>query len=438
MNQIDFDYWENVIIYKSLTDTIYLSKIIDHIKLEYFKNVCIAKIFGLIKAYYVKRDKLPTITELKAYLVTDELKNCFKIVASTFKDIDKNIDEKELIGNTEKFIKEKAIYNTMLAAASDLSKGKLDTSVLLNQFEQVCNINFDKDFGLDLFNDVEKIIDDLNNEEEYVSTGWEWVDKQLGGGLLKNGRSLYVFAGETNVGKSIVLGNIAANIVNQGKNVLLITLEMSELIYARRICSNVTRIPIKDLKAEQQTLRVLLKEEKNRGGKLLIKEFPPSTITPNDVKSFAMDLIASGIKIDAIVLDYINLLTTNVGSNSYEKVKYMTEQIRALSYYVKAPVVTATQLNRSGFGGKKPGVDTISESIGLAATADVIIPIFQSDEDRELNIIRYSTGKNRYGPKGFAYAMKIDYSTLIITDTGDGEEDVIEDDVIRGLETFSS
>lgn len=435
---IDFDYWENVIIYKSLTDQSFLSKIIEHVKLDYFKNTNIAKIFGLIKAFYIKRDKLPTITELKAYLVTDELKNCFKIVASTFKDLDKNIDEAELIENTERFIKEKAIYNTMLAAASDLSDGKLDTSVLLDQFERVCNINFEKNFGLDLFEDVETIIEDLNNEEEYISTGWEWVDKQLGGGLLRNGRSLYVFAGETNVGKSIVLGNLASNIVNQGKTVLLITLEMSELIYARRICSNVTRIPIRDLKSEQHALRMMLKEEKMRGGKLLIKEFPPSTITPNEIKAFTMDLISSGIKPDTIVLDYVNLLTTNVGSNSYEKVKYITEQVRALSYIFSAPIVTATQLNRAGFGGKKPGIDTVSESIGLAATADVIIPIFQSDEDRELNIIRYCMGKNRYGMKGLVYAMKIDYNTLIISDQGDGEEEVMEDDMIKGLEKFSS
>lgn len=435
---IDFDYWENVIIYKSLTDQSFLSKIIEHVKLDYFKNTNIAKIFGLIKAFYIKRDKLPTITELKAYLVTDELKNCFKIVASTFKDLDKNIDEAELIENTERFIKEKAIYNTMLAAASDLSDGKLDTGILLDQFEKVCNINFEKAFGIDLFEDIEKIIEDLNNEEEYISTGWDWVDKQLGGGLLRNGRSLYVFAGETNVGKSIVLGNIASNIVNQGKTVLLITLEMSELVYARRICSNVTRIPIRDLKSEQHALRMMLKEEKMRGGKLLIKEFPPSTITPNEVKAFIMDLISSGIKPDTIVLDYVNLLTTNVGSNSYEKVKYITEQVRALSYIFSAPIVTATQLNRAGFGGKKPGIDTVSESIGLAATADVIIPIFQSDEDRELNIIRYCMGKNRYGMKGLVYAMKIDYNTLIISDQGDGEEEVMEDDMIKGLEKFSS
>lgn len=438
MSEIDFDYWENVIIYKALTDQSYLGKIIDHLKLDFFKNANIAKIFGLIKGYYIKRDKLPTITELKAYLVTDELKNCFRTVATTFKELDKNIDEQELIENTERFIKEKAIYNTMLSVAGDLGSGQLDTADLLDKFEKVCSINFDKDFGLDVFNDIEKIIDDLNNEEEYIPTGWDWVDKQLGGGFLKNGRSLYVFAGETNVGKSIVLGNIATNIANQGKNVLLITLEMSELVYARRICSNFTRIPIKELKSEQQTLRILMQEEKQKGGRLLIKEFPPASISPNEVKSFIIDLIASGIKIDAIVLDYINLLTTTIGNNSYERVKHITEQVRALSYVFSAPLISATQLNRSGFGGKKPGIDTVSESIGLAATADVIVPIFQSDEDRELNIIRYCMGKNRYGPKGLAYAMRIDYNTLIISDQGDGHEEVLEDDTLKGLEAFNS
>jgi replicative DNA helicase len=436
MSQIDFDYWENVIIYKSLTDQSYLAKIIDHIKLDYFTNTNIAKIFGLIKGYYNKRDKVPTITELKAYLITDELKNCFKAVAGTFKELDRNIDERELLDNTERFIKEKAVYNTVLEIASDLSTGKLDTELLLAKFEKVVGINFDRDFGLDLFEDIEKVIDDLNDEEEYISTGWEWVDKQLGGGLLKNGKSIYVFAGETNVGKSIVLGNIATNLVDQGKNVLLITLEMAELIYAQRICSNITRIPMRELKSEQSTLRVMINEEKTKGGKLIIKEFPPSQITPNDMKAFIMDVIASGIKFDALVLDYINLLKGIEGTNSYERVKQVTEQVRALSYFLHAPIVTATQLNRSGFGGKKPALDTISESIGLAATADVIFTLFQSDEDRELNIIRYGSAKNRYGPKGFTYAMRIDYNTLIISDQGDGEEEVMEDDTLKSLELF--
>jgi len=53
-------------------------------------------------------------------------------------------------------------------------------------------------------------------------------------------------------------------------------------------------------------------------------------------------------------------------------------------------------------------------SVGLAATADVIVSIYQNEEDRELGIIRLGMMKNRYGTRGHTQAMRIDYPTLPI------------------------
>ena len=85
------------------------------------------------------------------------------------------------------------------------------------------------------------------------------------------------FAGETNVGKSVFLGNIAVNIAKQGKTVLVVSLEMSEFMYARRLAGNLTGIEINNLRLEIPTLRSKLKEQiiSNPKGKILIKEFPP-------------------------------------------------------------------------------------------------------------------------------------------------------------------
>ena len=124
----------------------------------------------------------------------------------------------------------------------------------------------------------------------------------LDGGFLQSGKSLYVFAGETNIGKSIFLGNVASNIASQGKNVLLITLEMSELLYARRICTHVSKIPMKEMAVNGHSLRAAMKEEP---GQIFIKEFPPSTITPNTIKAFTKKFTDKGIKLDAIVIDYL-------------------------------------------------------------------------------------------------------------------------------------
>jgi replicative DNA helicase len=423
MGKLDLDYFENILMYNSLTDSGYLSTIADVVQPEFFKSKDIANIFTIIKEFNDKRNQLPTTTEIKQYLVTDEQKDSFKRLVTSFSDIDKNINKDELIENTEQFLKEKAVYHTMLKAAEDISGGDIDTSVILNEFEKSCNISLVTDLGLSVKDNIDDIIEDLTTVEDKIPSNWEWLDDALDGGFIKQGKSLYVFAGETNIGKSIFLGNVAANIASQGKNVLLVTLEMSELLYARRICTHVSKIPMKEMAVNGASLRAAIKEEP---GKVFIKEFPPSTITPNTIKAFAKKFTDQGIHLDAIVIDYLNLIHSPIGNNSYERIKNVTEQVRAISYVFNCPIISATQLNRAGFDQDNPDLATISESIGLAATADCIMSIFQNDEDRDLGIIRLGMMKNRYGPRGMTQAMRIDYSTLSIEQADD--VDLEEDD----------
>jgi len=430
VGKLDLDYFENILIYKSLTDSGYLASIADFVKPEYFKDKAIASIFDIIKDFTEKRNKLPTATEIKSYLVSDEQKESFKGLVKSFNEIDKTLDKEELYDNTERFLKEKAVYHTMLNVAEDVSSGEVDTSVVLDKFEKSCNINLVTDLGLELYSDVDKLIDDLNSVERYVPSKWEWLDNNLGGGFLEAGKALYVFAGETNIGKSIFLGNIASNMAEDGKNVLLVTLEMSELLYARRLCSNVTKIPMKELADNTPSIKQAMNDQ---GGKIFIKEFPPATITANQLKAFIKKFEEQGIKIDAIVLDYLNLMHSTLGNNSYERIKHVTEQVRAMSYLFNCPIISATQLNRAGFDTDNPDLATISESIGLAATADAIISIFQNEEDRGIGIIRLGMMKNRYGPRGITQAMRIDYSTLTIEQADDIEVDEGMDDTLNML-----
>ena len=423
MGKLNLDYFENVLMYNALTDSGYLSTIADIVQPEYFKSKDIANVFTIIKDFNDKRNELPTTTEIKQYLVTEEQKDSFKRLVTSFSEIDKNINKDELIENTEQFLKEKAVYHTMLKAAEDISAGDVDTSVILDKFEKSCNISLVTDLGLGVKTNIDDIIADLTTVEDKIPSTWEWLDDSLDGGFLRAGKSLYVFAGETNIGKSIFLGNIASNIAKQGKNVLLITLEMSELLYARRICTNISKIPMKEMAVNGSSLRAAITESP---GNIYIKEFPPSTITPNTIKAFAKKFTDQGIHLDAIVIDYLNLIHSPIGNNSYERIKNVTEQVRAISYVSNCPIISATQLNRAGFDQDNPDLATISESIGLAATADVIMSIFQNDEDRDLGIIRLGMMKNRYGPRGMTQPMRIDYSTLTIEQADD--IDLEEDD----------
>jgi hypothetical protein len=108
-----------------------------------------------------------------------------------------------------------------------------------------------------------------------------------------------------------------------------------------------------------------------------------------------------------------------------------------MSYVFKCPVISAVQLARGSFGKDNPGMEGIAESIGVAATADVIMSIFQSEEDMEMGLIKLGMMKNRFGPRGMVQAMKIDYPTLSITQSSE-EEEQMDQEELSLLEKFSN
>lgn len=430
MSKLDLDYYEKVIIYKILTDENYLVSVIDHLKDEYFSDPNIRGVVGIIQAFHDKHSQAPSVTEIKSYLTTDTLKDQFRVVVKYLQDVvEPNLNLEELVENTERFLREKAVYNTLLTVADKCNKtDDLDTSVILEQFEEACGINLKTDIGFDLLNEVDRHIEDLHENDSTIPTTWTWLDEKLEGGLLEQGRALYIFAGETNIGKSIILGNIAVNIAQQNKSVLLVSLEMSEKMYTKRLSSNISAIPINSLASRSDELRSQLKQFKANHDKsrVLVKEFPPNTITVSHLKNFIQRVVNSGIDIDCIVVDYVNLLHDRTGNNSYERIKHATEKLRALSYTFSCPIVTATQLNRQGYSESNPSLDTVSESIGLAATADAVFSLWQEEEDAEMGIMRMGIMKNRFGPNFGSSAMSVNYSTLTVT-----EDETLNDDTVH-------
>jgi replicative DNA helicase len=424
--KLDLDYYEKVIIRNCLLDSAYLGSIIDFIKENHFNDKNIRSIINIIKDYYIKRNEIPSLTEIKAYLSNADLKECFKKVVSSIEELlNIKFNRDELFENTETFLKERGIFNTLLEAAQQMDKGSLDSSALLQKVEKAVGINLSPSIGMNLLEDVDHFIHELSKNESKISSGWKWLDEKIGGGFLENGRALYIFIGETNVGKSIFLGNVAANVALQGKTSLIVSLEMSEIMYGMRFASKLTKIPMFELRSDLNNLKSQLLDVKrqNNKAKILIKEFPPSTITPPQIGSYLGKLQQRGIKVDCLVLDYLNLMDSTKGTNMYERIKYISEQLRAISYKFNIPIISASQVNRSGMNKENPSLDTISEGMSLAHTADCIFNIWQKDDDKDMGLINMGIAKNRFGPNFGSTALKIDYTTLTL------EEENIKSDI---------
>lgn len=426
--KLDLNYFENILVYQSLTNTSYLADIIEYIKLDYFNNSDIRVVFKVIKEYYKQYHKAPNASELVQYLVSDEQKEAFKKVIQTSKTLDKNISYDEIIVNTERFLGERAVYTTMMDIAGDFKN--LDISNVYQRFHDACNIRLYKDLGLDFYKGIDKLVEYLGKPNPTISTGYTWLDQKLGGGYLEEGKALYIFVGQPNVGKSIFLGNAATTIASQGKNVLLVSLEMSEMMYATRLVSKLTKIPIAELRNRKDEIKHIL-EGKERG-KIIIKEFPPSTLSPEQLENYYKTVVDSGIKIDVMVLDYINLLRGKASAQSYEKIKEIAEQVRAIAVKHGISILSATQKNRQGVNNTESDMTTVSESMGLPATADAMFDISQTEEDKELGIVRLGMMKNRFGPNFGKVALRVDWNTL----------DIYEDSSVNAvestLETYSA
>jgi replicative DNA helicase len=132
-----------------------------------------------------------------------------------------------------------------------------------------------------------------------------------------------------------------------------------------------------------------------------------------------------GIQPNPIFVDYINLMKpeNKTRSDLYQDVKFISEQLRAMSLKFNTPIISVSQLNRGGMSTTFDEVDfvDVAESVGLPATADSMF-IFGQDEDALVyeSELHYKIVKNRLGGRvGEQGKMYIDKRSLKMYDVSE-------------------
>jgi replicative DNA helicase len=425
--KLDYDLFEYIIAFNCTINDLYIATVIDSLKLEFISNAHIRAYLGIIFDFYREHQTQPNATEIKTYLSSDTLKESYKDVVLKFKALDSEYNYDELLINTEQFIKEKAVYEavkTTVNKFTDDTESK-NTDAIFQLFNDACNISLIDNMGFDYLNRIDDHIKELTIVDRYIPTGYRWLDRMLGGGWLEGGRALYMFMGATNVGKSLVLGNAATKGIMGGATVVVISLEMAEPVYCKRISSQLSRIPFAALKTESENLGKYLHDfkSKNPTSRLILKEFPPSSVSTNHIRAYLKKLNSKlKIRPDIVIIDYLTLLVATKQSDSmYSDGKDVAEQVRALSYpeFFGCPFISAGQLNRAGYGEVSPDLDKAGESIAIPQTADAVFSLWQSDAEKELGILNMGIKKSRFGVNFGKQAFKIDYDTLAIDEMED-------------------
>ena len=385
----------------------YARKVLPFLKEEYFENKNQRIVFKEISSFALKYSKLPTKTSLEVELdnrkdlTEQQYKDTTNLVSNFTEDA---VDIEWLTDTTEKFCKDRAIYNAVVDGIS-IIEGRDSTrkpDALPSLLTDALSVSFDNRVGHDYIEDASDRFDYLHRKEERIPFDLEYFNKITKGGLPQ--KTLNIALAGTGVGKSLFMCHMAANCINQGRNVLYITLEMAEERIAERIDANLMNVsmdalqdlpkPMYDDKIEKIMNKVK--------GKLIIKEYPTASAHTNHFRSLLQELsIKKSFKPEIIFVDYLNICASSRfkgGSNinSYTLIKSIAEELRGLAVENNVPIVSATQTTRGGYVSTDIGLEDTSESFGLPATADFMFALISTEEMEELQQITVKQLKNRY------------------------------------------
>ena len=388
-------------------DEDYARKVIPFIKPEYYSDKNERVIFEEIGSFIDKYNSIPTQEALTIELdnrkdVNDEeYKKIVDIIGSFSKS---EVDTQWLLDTTEKFCKDKAIYNAVVEGIGIIDgKDKERTpEAIPSILSEALAVSFDTNIGHDYVEDGADRFDFYHKKEEKIQFDLDYFNKITKGGLPQ--KTLNIALAGTGVGKSLFMCHVAASALLQSKNVLYITMEMAEERIAERIDANLMNVTMDDLHSLPKKMfeTQLSKIQKKTNGKLIIKEYPTASAHVGHFRSLIKELaLKRSFKPDIIFIDYLNICASsrfkgNANVGSYFYIKSIAEELRGLAVETNVPIMSATQTTRTGFTSTDIGLEDTSESFGLPATADLMFALISSEELEDLNQIVVKQLKNRY------------------------------------------
>ena len=419
----------------------YARKVLPFMKGEYFADRTERIVFEEIQKFVEKYNALPTKSSLEIEIDTrrdlneDDIRHVLGVVKELENDKDINFDW--LVETTEKFCKDKAVYNAIVEGIQiiDGKDKKRGPDAIPSILTDALAVGFDNRVGHDYLADSDERYDYYHTVEEKIPFDLEFFNRITKGGLPP--KTLNIALAGTGEGKSLFMCHMAANCMNQGRNVLYITLEMAEERIAERIDANLMNVSMEDLhdipKVIYDTMINNISKETN--GQLVIKEYPTASAHSAHFRGLIKELaIKKSFKPDIIFVDYLNICASSrfkgaQNVNSYMYVKAIAEELRGLAVETNVPIMSATQTTRSGFSNSDVGLEDTSESFGLPATADLMFALISNEELDAVNQIAVKQLKNRYNDPTInkRFVIGIDRAKMRLMDLDESQQDGLAD-----------
>jgi replicative DNA helicase len=323
------------------------------------------------------------------------------------------------------FCRKQALKQALSDAVDQMQAEKYEQ--IVETVKKAVTVGTTPSLGHEFFEDYESRFTRL--QRAAVATGLEELDRKeiLKGGL--GGGELGVIVAATGVGKSHFLTMLGAAALRNGLNVLHYTLELSEAAVGLRYDSNLCDVDSSDVIDKKE--QVIDSYKSQRLGRLIIKEFPPSTASIYTFRAHIERLDIKGFQPQLIIVDYADIMRS---SRQYDSLRHELQliyrELRGFAMEKKIPIWTASQSNKEGSGAEIVDLSNMSEAYGKAMEADVVLSVSRRSHEKSSGYGRLYIAKNRAGRDGLVYPVSIDTarSKFLIVGNAGGMSEAVKDD----------
>ena len=384
---------EESVIGSLLIDDLAFSKIASILEPEHFYMEANRLVFEIAKELFTRQQPINQITIAHELETIDKLESVGgrAYLAKVINVVPTSLHIKHYAN----LVRRTATMRTLITAAEDISDIGFDNNPdienALNRAEDIIyNIRSDqpsRDFvplRETLTPYLESSSTDMSDDENKpINSGFNLLDDLLGGFQRSD---MIVIAARPSVGKSMFALNVAINAATNNNNVAIFSLEMGREQIATRMLSTQGRINMHSLR-----MRRLSSSDENRLvdaiGRLsdlsiFIDDSPIQAVAEMRGKARRLQLEYG---LDFIVIDYMQLVTTNKGNrdtNRAQEVSEISRQIKAMARDLRVPVIAISQLSRAieHRQSHRPLLSDLRESGSIEQDADVVMFIHREEK----------------------------------------------------------
>ena len=424
-----------------LYDERFFAAVISKLEAEWFSDEVLVRLYDALKIWYTKWGKRPSIPELleskEITKLSTGLISQVRAIASLLATSRQSYDMPPLLNEMEIWLKARTIQAALPKAANAFNAQKLDESVgIMNKMVQEYNdIRFMEDDRVSFYNygiELQKEKEDSSKALTFGITALDRIVEPNGvAGCLMPGQMTVLLA-PTNVGKTSTMVTIAVANIMQGKSVLFIFHEGTEVELKSkfmRCISGMTQPEMFRAYLDPELSKQMHRWEQFLQRFLVLKPMYKAGMTVEEVgvtveRLQDMRRMETGKGFDLLVDDYAAKLTC--AANSKGNMQPRQEQENVYNQFVqmglrhKFHVLTAIQTNRDGsklnrrIGSQKNEtrllhMEDVMETWGAMTAAAIVVSLNRSDLDAELGKISFLVCKSRSSETGWVVVCNSNY-----------------------------